>query len=480
MVEVADRKGLEKWLEDESFEVAVTIAARAAFRVFPHAITNEIKDVGSKNDLTLFSVRALLISSVASVSPIDEIKRAAAAAAAYGSSSSSNALAVSAAAFAAASAAYVSSSAVAAVVYAVASSPSTSSASAWKEVSKDLTAFDEGAEVKTVLGLPLWQLESLSADIWKEKRQHLDDQLVDWSFWIDWYQRILDGRPQNWKMLEEIALIAPEDWDKGAEHVNGLIAEIQARYLREATPYSEKIEVNPDTGNLRSIPTTMENARLYQTALDRVRDALDDLRPDGELAQHHAGLEKVAKRLDRTLARYADNPQRVHDDFLLSAKQITALVESTEVAKDEDVDALQSSLVTGADDIRAADAVVKASVAARVALRLEEMRVEDTEVIAEAVEAIEKISEGELKESSHDDAEFYRSTDRMGVPLLGPANYEESVSYLFRTSAQISAARPLLPDVVDVSGRAGKGLVNGYTVAVILNKAITFLLSLFG
>ena len=124
--------------------------------------------------------------------------------------------------------------------------------------------------------------------------------------------------------------------------------------------------------------------------------------------------------------------------------------------------------------------MVKASVAARVALRLEQLRVEDTEVIAKAVEAIESLSEGELKESSHDDAEFYRSKDRMGAPLLGPSNYEESVSYLFRTSAQISAARPLLPKVVDVGGRAGKGLVRGYSVAEILDKAIATLLSLFG
>lgn len=350
----------------------------------------------------------------------------------------------------------------------------------WTNIDADVADFSDGKKASGVRAAPLWRSNNPIDHLWVGMKNELQNRPEDWSFWIDWYQRILDGRPQNWDMLEEIALIDPEDWDKGAEHVNGLIGDIQARYLRNATPYSENIEVNPDTGKLRSVPKPMENERLYQTALDRVRDALDDLRPDGDLAQHHAGLEKVAKRLDRTLDRYANNPQRVHDDFLLSARQISTLVESTEVAKDEDVDALQTSLVTGADDIRAADEVVKASVAARVALRLEEMRVEDTEVIADASEAIESISEGELKESSHDDAEFYRSKDRMGAPLLGPANYEESVSYLFRTSAQVSAAQPLLPNVVDVGGRAGKGLVHGHTVAEILSKAITILLSLFG
>lgn len=113
------------------------------------------------------------------------------------------------------------------------------------------------------------------------------------------------------------------------------------------------------------------------------------------------------------------------DDFLLSAKQITSLVESTEVAKDEDVDALQSSLTTGADDIRAADAEVKASVAARVALRLEELRVEDTEVIAEVAEMLAVESEGELKRSLEDDASSYREiivnwSEAAALPLGAP------------------------------------------------------------
>lgn len=352
----------------------------------------------------------------------------------------------------------------------------------WEDIGADVADFAAGKKASTIRAAPLWRSNNPIDHLWERKKNELQSHPEDWSFWIDWYQRILDGHPQNWEMLEEIALIDPEDWDKGAEHVNGLISGIQARYLHKATPYSEKIEINPETGKLRSVPNPMENERLYQTALDRVRDALDDLRPDGELAQHHAGLEKVAKRLDRTLGSYAENPQRVHDDFLLSAKQITSLVESTEVAKDEDVDALQSSLVTGADDIRAADAVVKASVAARVALRLEELRVEDTEVIAEAVDMLAVESEGELKGSFEDDASSYREIlvnwpGGDALPL-GGANYEESVHRLFRTAAQTSRIIPVL--------KAGNGFVlsaaTSYSVTDMLIKLgdlVTILIKLF-
>lgn len=231
----------------------------------------------------------------------------------------------------------------------------------------------------------------------------------------------------------------------------------------------------------------MGNERLYQTALDRVRDALDDLRPDGDLAQHHSGLNKVVKRLDRALERYHENPQRIHDDFLLSVKQINTLVESTEVANDEDVDALKSSLVTGADDIRAADAEVKASVAARVALRLEEMRDEDTKVIAEGVEILAETAEGALKDGLFEDANAYRQIiddwPEGDTRPLGGANHDESVDRLFRTAAQSSRAMEVLKKSIVETGKAGGGFVGGYTFADIILKqepVIAQLLSLFG
>lgn len=55
-------------------------------------------------------------------------------------------------------------------------------------------------------------------------------------FWIRWYEAALEGRPLtgDWeshdKLLTDIALIPDEDWAKGAEHVAGLIEDIEERY----------------------------------------------------------------------------------------------------------------------------------------------------------------------------------------------------------------------------------------------------------
>lgn len=58
----------------------------------------------------------------------------------------------------------------------------------------------------------------------------------DWSFWIDWYQSLLDGRPmlgdadRTLEMLTKIALIDPEVWEQGPEAANPVIRRIWEIY----------------------------------------------------------------------------------------------------------------------------------------------------------------------------------------------------------------------------------------------------------
>ncbi len=54
-----------------------------------------------------------------------------------------------------------------------------------------------------------------------------------WSYWRNWYQRILDGGPFEWDFELRIANIADDDWSLGPKHIAKLIEEIRARFELE-------------------------------------------------------------------------------------------------------------------------------------------------------------------------------------------------------------------------------------------------------
>lgn len=54
---------------------------------------------------------------------------------------------------------------------------------------------------------------------------------LDWSFWIDWYEDILHGRPRNEALDRDVALEV--DWDQPAAHVLDQIEGIRAKYAEE-------------------------------------------------------------------------------------------------------------------------------------------------------------------------------------------------------------------------------------------------------
>ena len=55
----------------------------------------------------------------------------------------------------------------------------------------------------------------------------------EWSFWRDWYQGFLDGKPLDWDLQRRVALIPDDDWEKGPEHIAELIEEIRERFELE-------------------------------------------------------------------------------------------------------------------------------------------------------------------------------------------------------------------------------------------------------
>lgn len=70
---------------------------------------------------------------------------------------------------------------------------------------------------------------------WEELRIQLQDDENDWSFWIEWYESILNGTPLPWELTQRIALeIAEEEWEAGQAVVGPRIAEIRAAFDAQA------------------------------------------------------------------------------------------------------------------------------------------------------------------------------------------------------------------------------------------------------
>lgn len=217
-----------------------------------------------------------------------------------------------------------------------------------------------------------------------------------WQFWADWYQGFVDSSPIDWELQRRVALIPNDDWAMGPEHIALKIKEIQAAYLAEKAPLAETVEINPATGNFRAVPIPVQNAPLIGTLLARVRDAVEDA------LQGKNGLNQTSREvrvLERTVARYGNDPQRVEMDFTSVALGLRRQINETqELPASEDNLGLLEALEDGARGLRATHPEVAANRAILAAQVWREIGAEDKARLAEALPLLEAISEGKLAE----------------------------------------------------------------------------------
>lgn len=96
----------------------------------------------------------------------------------------------------------------------------------WREVETDAHGLINGDDLHDSR---LWAEENLLAEAWSEARDVLRNT-PGGAFWIDWYQRALDGRPQNWPLLRDVALIDEGMWQEGGEALDREIDRIVERH----------------------------------------------------------------------------------------------------------------------------------------------------------------------------------------------------------------------------------------------------------
>ncbi|MCP5037972.1 MAG: hypothetical protein GY945_10275 [Rhodobacteraceae bacterium] len=238
-----DRNEFENWLREQSRETCVKIAARAALRVFPF-VTHIDQTTDREKQLALLTARAILTSGVAAVSPTPEVIDAAYAAAAD------------------------------------AAAADATDAAAYED-----TIMEPGKLFET----PLWHDAGQPQEL-VQALQGKPDLLErpEWSFWRDWYQGFLDGNPMNWDLQREVALIPDEDWEKGPEHIAGLIEGIRKNYDRKPLDHAQ---VKEQAKRLVAQPET--TALIASSVADQIDEAMEQYFADANVNQLPEALEPL-------------------------------------------------------------------------------------------------------------------------------------------------------------------------------------------
>lgn len=378
MVEFTDEASVEAWLQGRPVAEIAVFAGLAAARGFPRT---RFETTRTEHDHDLKAARALLTSFVRGISEEDAVKQAAADAA----TSSASAAAFSAAAFAAASVS-----------------------------ARHL----EAGGVSAAMSAPLWDGERPErfAGFWADMKKDWSADLAVWGFWIDWYEGLLEGRAPDWALWREVALIPNEVWKAGPEAVALAIEGVKAELVSKRLPLAEDLVADAVTGLFSVVPRVVQNLPLLAASLGQVADAVEDV-----LAEPSNGLREDSsdiRKLRRTVARYANDPQRVEMDMTVVSGSLLRQVAGGGLPASSSILALHQIVQQTADGLRAAHPEIAAN---RALLRGQARKdLSDGQIaqIAAAGEVLAGISEGALQAQMGEDVFALTEQMRIGAPRL--------------------------------------------------------------
>ncbi|WIY23526.1 hypothetical protein [Parasedimentitalea psychrophila] len=330
------------------------------------------------------------------------------------------------------------------------------------------SAYDQAINVVAMASLT--DINSLADDIFTEKLwpTGLDAKLAStqgnifneyytstsFSFWRDWYQGFLDGKPLDWELQLRVALIADTIWDEGAEAVAREIERIKAEFLAEKLPLAETIELNPDSGKFRAIPLPVVKTDLLGATLLQVEDALEDV-----LASPSNGLHEGSREirvLRRAIGKYGNNPQQIEMGFVSAHKGLLRQILNDELPASEENIALQEALAEGARGIRAThpDVAENRKILSEQAIR--ELPESAQEQLRDALPVLVAISDPDLADDWQHDIPQLINDATLPLPSGAPAlPGADEATRIFYRAAKISLLLKTKDIIHKIDGSAG-------------------------
>lgn len=226
-----------------------------------------------------------------------------------------------------------------------------------------------------------------------------------------------EGTIDEWDLAFEVIKIDEADWEKGYQHIGGVIAGIEARLLAERTPLAEEVVLNEETQKFHVVPIPINNPNLIATIIQRIDDTIEDalsgangLRPD----------ESVVHKLRRANSRYANNPQRLELDYTFAAGSLRRMFDAGELAKTEDNLDLQEAVEDGVRAIRANHPEIAKNRTALAKQKINELADEAIPLLEDALPVLEALSQDEMQEDFAQDIPQLINDAMLQVPSGAP------------------------------------------------------------
>lgn len=306
--EIVDEKSFKAWLEalpeERRYEWAVTLATRAALRVFPMWVGVLPDDWARKSGLTVLPLsRSILISVAAAKMSAASFKQAADSststtafagftAFSAGSDASGSARAARAAHASKTAADAASEADGHATGYASKSVAAADGGYSWGVLRGDIPELEQAVDLRA---RPLWpeDMPANMAEAWATGRTWMETA-PGHAFWIRWYEAILAGKPltqdwdSHWQLMHDIALIPDEEWGEGKEEdairVEGIIDLITQKHALQHEVARAK--------------RALENEVFNAMTLGQHRDNLPDDMPPSRIVEYRTALKELQIELD--------------------------------------------------------------------------------------------------------------------------------------------------------------------------------------
>ena len=250
MAEIKDLESARAWLVEAPRKAQIVLAARSTVR----ALKGLAAEASALNEAALPAFRASLICSVSGTGADSELLRSAAKHALatlrdihLKEPRALAALAATRSALSAVMRLRVSYNSAGILVAtgdeaaadAIAASADVSPETAWTEAATDAKLLETGQSTTVLDSVVYGEMRNAASRAGHAEGDQSflgffsSDHAV-WNFWKRWYEGMTAGRPLDWDLQREVALIPDDDWKKGPEHIARLIEEIEARFELKA------------------------------------------------------------------------------------------------------------------------------------------------------------------------------------------------------------------------------------------------------